>query len=145
MNRPDPMELRKFYSRKFCCRLAGFYFAPNVLRCFRVSFCGKRRPEEIHQKSPPVFNAKFPGKYSGRKKAHKHKLSALVNVQIALRQTAGCHRVKRAKKFMCSPRNTGHINVSLRLTGGLSQVCFGAPSPLEALHWIFCFFSRFSM
>ena len=60
---------------------------------------------------------------SGRKKAHKHKLFALVNVQMALGQTAGCPRVNRAKKFMCSPRNTGNINVSLRFTGGLSQGC----------------------
>ena len=60
---------------------------------------------------------------SGRKKAHKHKLFALVNVQMALGQTAGCPRVNRAKKFMCSPRNTGNINFSLGSTGGLSQGC----------------------
>ena len=60
---------------------------------------------------------------SGRKKAHKHKLFALVNVQMALGQTAGCPKVNRAKKFMCSPRNTGNINFSLWLTGGLSQGC----------------------
>ena len=60
---------------------------------------------------------------SGRKKAHKHKLFALVNVQMALGQSAGCPRVNRAKKFMCSPRNTGNINFSLWLTGGLSQGC----------------------
>ena len=58
-----------------------------------------------------------------RKKAHKHKLLALVNVQMALGQTAGCPRVNRAKKFMCSPRNTASINFSLWLTGGLSQGC----------------------
>ena len=62
-------------------------------------------------------------KTSGRKKAHKHKLFALVNVQMALGQTAGCPRVNWAKKFMCSPRNTGNINFSLWLTGGLSQDC----------------------
>ena len=60
---------------------------------------------------------------SERNKAHKHKLFALVNVQMALGQTAGCPRVNRAKKFMCSPRNTGNINFSLWLTGGLSQGC----------------------
>ena len=60
---------------------------------------------------------------SGRKKAHKHKLFALVDVQMALGQTAGCPRVNRANKFMCSPRNTGNINFSLWLTGGLSQGC----------------------
>ena len=62
----------------------------------------------------------------GRKKAHKHKLFALVNVQMALGQTAGCPRVNRAKKFVCSPRNTGNINFSLWLTGrvvpGLSRL-----------------------
>ena len=60
---------------------------------------------------------------SGRKKAHKHKLFALVNVRMALGQTAGCPRVNRAKKFMCSSRNIGNINLSLWLTGGLSQGC----------------------
>ena len=58
-----------------------------------------------------------------RKKAHKHKLFALVNVQMALGQTAGCPRVNRAKKFMCSPQNTGNIDFCLWLTGGLSQGC----------------------
>ena len=58
-----------------------------------------------------------------KKEAHKHKLFALVNVRMALGQTAGCPRVNRAKKFMCSPRNTGNINFSLWLTGGLSQGC----------------------
>ena len=57
--------------------------------------------------------------YSGRKKAHKHKLFALVNARMALGQTASCPRVNRAKKFMCSPRNTGNINFSLWLTGGI--------------------------
>ena len=42
---------------------------------------------------------------------------------MALGQTAGCPTVNRAKKFMCSPRNTGKINFSLWLTGGLSQGC----------------------
>ena len=70
----------------------------------------------------PSVTVMFSSK-SGRKKAHKHKLFALVNVQMALGQTAGCPRVNRAKKFMCSPRNTGNINFSLWLTGGLSQGC----------------------
>ena len=32
----------------------------------------------------------------GEKEAHEHKLFALVNVQMALGQTAGCPRVNRA-------------------------------------------------
>ena len=42
---------------------------------------------------------------------------------MALGQTAGYPRANRAKLFMCSPRNTGNINFSLWLTGGLSQGC----------------------
>ena len=42
--------------------------------------------------------------FFGRKKAHKHKLFGLADVQMALGQTAGCPRVNRAKKFMCSPK-----------------------------------------
>ena len=38
-------------------------FAPNFSRIFRASFRGRRRPEKIHQKSPPFFNMKFPGKH----------------------------------------------------------------------------------
>ena len=57
-----------------------------------------------------------------KKKAHKHKHFALVNVQMALGQTAGCPRVNRTKKFMCSPQNTGNVNLSLWLTGGLSRL-----------------------
>ena len=79
----------------------------------------------------------------GEKKAHKHKLFALVNVRMALGQTAGCPRVNRAKKFMCSPRNTGNINFSFWLTGGLSEGCpdfhkvyvpFSCPSALAKCH-----------
>ena len=81
-----------------------------------VRFIGKIR----HREGPKVYPLTHK---SGRKKAHKHKLFALVNVQMALGQTAGCPRVNRAKKFMCSPRNTGNINFSLWLTGGLSQGC----------------------
>ena len=47
--------------------------------------------------------------YSGRKKAHKHKLLALVNVRMALGQTAGCPRVNRAKKFICVRLETQEI------------------------------------
>ena len=83
-----------------------------------------------------------------RKKAHKHKLFALVNVQMALGQTARCPRVNRAKKFMCSPRNTGNINVYLWLTGGLSQGCpdfqkvyvFKVYVPFLALKFLYVFF-----
>ena len=48
---------------------------------------------------------------------------ALVNIQMALGQTAGCPGVNRSKKFMCSPRNPGNINFSLWSTTGLSQGC----------------------
>ena len=76
--------------------------------------CGSRGPSQLQKLER-----------SGRKKAHKHKLFALVNVQMALGQTAGCHRVNRAKSFMCSSRNSGNINFSLWSTGGLSQGCPG--------------------
>ena len=62
------------------------------------------------------------GHFSGRKRAHKHKRFALVNVQMALGQTAGCPRVNRAKKFMCSPRNTGNINLSCGQPAGCPRV-----------------------
>ena len=62
------------------------------------------------------------GCYSGRKKTHKHERFALVNVQMALGQLVGCPRVNRAKKFMCSPRNTGKINFSLWLPAGCPRV-----------------------
>ena len=44
-------------------------FSPNFSKSFRALFPRKRRPEKIHQKSPPFFNAKFPGNYE--KNIHK--------------------------------------------------------------------------
>ena len=44
-------------------------FSPNFSRTFRASFRWRRRPEKIHPKSPPFFNAKFPGKHE--KNIHK--------------------------------------------------------------------------
>ena len=38
-------------------------FSPNFPRIFRASFRLKRRPQKIHSKSPPFFNAKFAGKH----------------------------------------------------------------------------------
>ena len=63
--------------------------------------------------------------FSGEKrhKAHKHKHFALVNVQMALGQTAGCPRFNRAKKFMCSPQNTGNISFFPLVNRRLSQGC----------------------
>ena len=90
--------LRLIFSRKSGAKLQK---QPNAIKC------------------PETFKELF----SERKKAHKHKLFALVNVQMALGQRVGCPRVNRTKKFMCSPRNTGNINSSLWLTGGLSQGC----------------------
>ena len=44
-------------------------FSPNFSRSFRALFPRKRRPETIHQKSPPFFSAEFPGNY--KKIIHK--------------------------------------------------------------------------
>ena len=52
-------------------------FAPNFpefLEGFSCFVRGKRRPEKIHQKSPPFFNAKFPSKY--KKEIHKFLLES---------------------------------------------------------------------
>ena len=81
---------------------------------------GPRNPRDSFS---DCFSTLGPNVRPGEKKAHKHKFFALVNVQMALGQTAGCPRVNRAKKFMCSPRITGNINFCLWSTGGLSQGC----------------------
>ena len=52
-------------------RISAPDFPPNFSRIVRASFRGKRRPEKIHQKSPPFFNAKFPGRYGKKKSSHK--------------------------------------------------------------------------
>ena len=54
---PNFSNFRPEFCHEYCSE-----FSPNFLRSFRGSFRGKRRPEKIHQKSPPFFNAKFPGK-----------------------------------------------------------------------------------
>ena len=103
--------------RKFCGKFA------EISRNLRKFFCNDPLPND-----PISFllNTTLENSHrSGRKKAHEHKLFALVNVQMALGQTAGCPRINWAKKFMCSPRkkSTGNTNFSLPLTGGLSRGC----------------------
>ena len=51
---------------EFCLEFLSA-FSPKILRSLRASFRGKRRPAKIRQKSPPFFNAKFPGKYEKKK------------------------------------------------------------------------------
>ena len=53
---------------EFCPEFCSEIF-PNFSRTFRALFRGRRRPEKIHQKSLPFFNAKFPGKHE--KNIHK--------------------------------------------------------------------------
>ena len=55
---------------EFCSELS-----PKFSRIFSASFRGKRRPEKFHQKSPPFFNAKFPGKHE-KKNIHKNFLES---------------------------------------------------------------------
>ena len=62
---PNFQNFRPGFCPEFCSE-----FSPNFSRIFRASFRGKRRPEKIHQKSPPFFNAKFPGKHE----KHIHKM-----------------------------------------------------------------------
>ena len=61
---PNFSIFRPEFCPEFCSE-----FSPNFLRSFRASFCGRWRPEKIHQKSPPFFNAKSPGKFE--EKIHK--------------------------------------------------------------------------
>ena len=61
---PNFSNFRPEFCPEFCSE-----FFPNFSRTFRASFRGRRRPEKIHQKSPPFFNAKFPGKHE--KNIHK--------------------------------------------------------------------------
>ena len=54
--------VRKVAERKlpeFCPEFCS-EFSPNFSRTFRASFRGRRRPEKIHQKSPPFFQCKIP-------------------------------------------------------------------------------------
>ena len=61
---PNFSIFRPEFCPEFCSE-----FSPNFSRTFRASFRGRQRPEKIHQKSPPFFNAKFPGKHE--KNIHK--------------------------------------------------------------------------
>ena len=55
---PNFSNFRPEFCPEFCSE-----FSPNFSRTFRASFRGRRRPDKIHQKSPPFFNVKFPGKH----------------------------------------------------------------------------------
>ena len=60
--RTEVSRIFRIFSTNFAAEFCS-EFSPDFLRSFRASFRGKRRPEKIHQKSPPFSNAKFPGKF----------------------------------------------------------------------------------
>ena len=66
---PNFSNFRPEFLSEFCSE-----FSPNFSRIFRALFPGKRRPPKIHQKSPPFFNAKSPGKV--KEKIHKSLLES---------------------------------------------------------------------
>ena len=85
----------------------------------RVGWVGKtrkkseKRSENVLAPLAPFKNmspALLKKSFSGRKKAHKHKLFALVNIQMALGQGLVVPGLTGPKKFMRSPRNTGNVN-----------------------------------
>ena len=94
---PNFSNFRPEFCPEFCSE-----FSPNFSRTFRASFCGRRRPEKIHQKSPPFFNAKFPGKHE--KNIHK--------ILLESRQTKKKTKKKKQIKISFSTRGfsmRGHM------------------------------------
>ena len=61
---PNFSSFRPGFSPEFSSEIS-----PSFLRSFPALFASKGRPEKIHQKSPPFFNAKSPGKFE--EKIHK--------------------------------------------------------------------------
>ena len=61
---PNFLNFGPQFCPEFCSE-----FSPNFLRTFCALFHWGRRPEKLHQKSPPFFNANFPGKHE--KNIHK--------------------------------------------------------------------------
>ena len=60
---------------------------------------------------------------------------------ISARMTPGCPREVRPKNFLSGLIFRSWNSGRVRPRQGTEICNFGAPSPLEALHWIFCFFS----
>ena len=61
---PNFSNFRPEFCSEKCSKLS-----PKFSRIFRALFAGKWRPQKIHLKSPPFFNAKSPGKL--QEKIHK--------------------------------------------------------------------------
>ena len=80
---PNFLIFRPEFCPEFCSE-----FSPNFLRSFCASFCGRRRPEKIHQKSPPFFNAKFPGNFE--EKIHKMFLESGQSKKRSITCVFGC-------------------------------------------------------
>ena len=106
---PSENKLFRTLSVLFCyCR------SKHLLIALSVAFLVGRVPwrSEVQCKQKDLIcqrTAKLASGKSGRKKAHKHELFALVNVQMALGQTAGCPRVNRATKSLCVRQETQEI------------------------------------
>ena len=70
--------------------------------------------ETLRSPPPSGYCNLDPNFIRGEKKAHKHKLFALVNVQMALGQTAGCPNPKRPE----TRRNGPEMDRNQALWGG---------------------------
>ena len=113
---PNFSSFRPEFCPEFCSE-----FSPNFSRTFRASFRGRRRPEKIHQKSPPFFNAKFPGKHE--KNIHK--------ILLESRQSNVLHPPISRPSDFCSLAGTPRIIVKSRLCGGATGP-FHLDLPLRA-------------
>ena len=73
-----------------------------AMRCVFAAICALAA--EIHCDAGHESDASIivSGEVPGEKRAHKHKMFALVNVQMALGQTAGCPRVSGPKSLCIS-------------------------------------------
>ena len=83
---PNFSNFRPGVCPEFCSE-----FSPIFSWIFRALFRGKRRPEKIHQKSPPFFNAKFPGKHEENihKKVSGEQAKLIIMQPVPKRQTSG--------------------------------------------------------
>ena len=94
--------------------------AKQHLNDFRVFFFGKQRPLNIHQKSPPSFNAKIPGKQNTSQTSSEQIKSekAAQRVSFGAGYPADIHADipvdVRGQKLRWSPRNLGKISISVR-------------------------------
>ena len=148
-----PGKVRKVAEQKFqhslhflseLCPQSCSELSPKCLRPFRALFPRKRRPLKIHQEEcpPSSFIRRKIHKCCVERRQSKNLAPNTPKICTAPFELVEIHRSNTPKSAPRAGVMTSHTGSGQVRPRQGTEICnFGGAVSLEALHWIFCFFS----